>query len=402
LTHVLKHARRGFTFLIVALIASAVLTPVSALADTNLVVGGTAKIAYANGDDVRLRQSPALNGSIIDTISEGSTVDVVDGPVYASDNSAWYKVSYNGDTGYVIADYLALASGSSADAPSGPSSDVVGQGLIAGTSGDGVRCRADADPNASVITVVPEGTIVNLVGSPVGNYQPISCGGQTGYVHVDYVSYDLTGTDNKGDAGRAADAAAGSSGSTSGAAADSSSVTGTATVSGTNGDGVRCRAAASSNGQILTVLEEGSSVSLTGDPVAGWQPVICAGQAGFVSNQYLSTGGSSSDSSSSGSTDSGVSVSASAVGNSGTATVTGTNGDGVRCRTGASLSASIIVVLPEGTTVSLRSGSQGDWQAVNCAGTQGFVSSQYLSAGGSSSGGSSSGGSSSGGTGEDK
>ena len=265
MTRLLKHAQRGFTLLIVALIASAVLTPVSALADTNLVVGGTAKIAYANGDDVRLRQSPSKSGAIINTISEGSTVDVVDGPVYADDGSAWYKVSFDGDTGYVIADYLALANGGSSDAPSGPASNVVGQALIAGTSGDGVRCRASADPNSSVITVVPEGTIVSLTGSPVGNYQPISCGGQTGYVHVDYVSYDMTGTDNKGDAGRAADAAAASSSSsnsTSGASANSSSVTGTATVAGTNGDGVRCRAAASSNGQIGGELTLGGDVAL--------------------------------------------------------------------------------------------------------------------------------------------
>lgn len=392
----IKHAHRGLSILIVVLIATAVLTPVSALADTNLTIGGQAKIAYANGDDVRLRATPSKSGSIINTISEGSTVDVVDGPVSASDGSVWYQVSFDGDTGYVISDYLALAGGSSSDAPSGPSSNVVGQGLIAGTSGDGVRCRASADGGSSVITVIPEGTFVDLTGSPVGNWQPVNCGGQTGYVNADYVSYDLTGTDNKGDAGRAAAASASATDSSTTAAA-----TGTATVAGTNGDGVRCRSAASSNGQILTVLQEGSSVTLTGDPVGGWQPVICAGQGGFVSNQYLSTGGGSSSGSSSSDSSAAPAVSAASVGNSGTATVSGTNGDGVRCRTGAGTDSSIIVVLSEGTSVALRSGSSGDWQAVVCGGTNGFIFSQYLSTGGSSSssGGSSSGGSSSGGTG---
>ena len=79
-----------------------------------------------------------------------------------SDGSVWYQVTFDGATGWVVSDYLALSGGSSSNAPSGPASNIVGQGLIAGTSGDGVRCRAAADSGSSVVTVVPEGAVVDL------------------------------------------------------------------------------------------------------------------------------------------------------------------------------------------------------------------------------------------------
>jgi hypothetical protein len=71
----------------------------AAHADTNLVIGGTAEIAYANGDNVRLRDAPGLDGEIITSIPEGSTVDVLDGPFPADDGSLWYEVAANGTTG---------------------------------------------------------------------------------------------------------------------------------------------------------------------------------------------------------------------------------------------------------------------------------------------------------------
>ena len=44
------------------------------------VVGGQARISYANGDDVRLRDEPRYNGTLIRFLPEGTVLDVVDGP----------------------------------------------------------------------------------------------------------------------------------------------------------------------------------------------------------------------------------------------------------------------------------------------------------------------------------
>ena len=353
---------RWLTWLIVAVLLGTLLAPVTALADTDLEIGGMAVIAYANGDDVRLREDPGYNGSIIRMVREGAIVDVLNGPVEDSDGNLWYQVSFGGDSGYIVSDYLALswsgASAAAADLPYNPAGDAVGAALIAGTNNDGVRCRADADPGAAVITVVPEGTIVEVIDAAVGSWQPINCAGQSGFVHTDYVSYDLTG-------GVGAD--------TSDSSVEMASLIGDAVVSGTNGDGVRCRSGASTSSSIITVLSEGSTVTMR-DVVKGeFQGVVCAGENGYAASMYLSTGGGSSEA------ETGDTV--------GTATVSGTNGDGVRCRTGAGTDSSVIVVLPEGAEVALRSGTSGGWQKVVCGGSNGYISSQYLSTGGLDSGG---------------
>ena len=50
----------------------AALAPCAARADTDLTIGGTAVVSYANGDDVRLRAAPGLDGAIVGLVPEGS------------------------------------------------------------------------------------------------------------------------------------------------------------------------------------------------------------------------------------------------------------------------------------------------------------------------------------------
>lgn len=366
-----RRAQAGLTLVFLAILFATFLGPISARADSDLVIGGQARIAYANGDDVRLRENPSYTGTLIKYIPEGSVVDVVDGPAEDDEGNLWFEVSFDGDTGFVVSDYLALLQGAdevSANMVVGAGAgDVIGSALIANTSNDGVRCRTEPSSGGAVITVVPEGTWVDLTGAATGGWQPINCAGEGGYVSDRYVSYDGTGTDNVGD---------GDSGATTTEASVSvgaASVTGAATVSGTNGDGVNCRSSASTSGNVITILSEGSNVSLRGDARGDWQPVVCAGSSGFVSSQFLDfdDSGSGDDSGGGGGDDA-----------TGEAVVDGTNGDGVNCRTRGSSSSSVIVVLPEGADVTLRGGASGGWQPVFCGGSMGFVSSQYLSTGG--------------------
>ncbi|MDP9368765.1 MAG: SH3 domain-containing protein, partial [Chloroflexota bacterium] len=64
-----------------------------------------------------------------------------------------------------------------------------GTAVVAGTDGEGANCRVDANSDADVITVVPEGTTVDLAGDLVGEWQPIMCDDSLGYVHSQYLSY---------------------------------------------------------------------------------------------------------------------------------------------------------------------------------------------------------------------
>ncbi len=352
-------AHRGLLLGVVFLVGAALLAPVSALADTNLVIGGQAQVAYANGDDVRLRAEPGYGGRVLTMVPEGDVVDVLDGPVSSDDGSLWYNVSYQGITGYMVSDYLAVYTGNGMvnidDAASGSAPGaVVAYAVIAGTNNDGVRCRTAPSFDASIITVVPEGTTVELTGDPVGVWQPINCAGQGGYVHTDFVSYDGSGTSTG-----APEASADETFS-------ATAVTGTAKVVGTSGGGLRCRARASTNAGIITVLSEGSVVDLAGNASGSWQPVFCAGSKGWVHTDYLDYDYSDASTGDTGSV-------------TGEAMISGTNGDGVRCRTAGSFDASIITVLPEGSWVSLRGDAQGVWQPVVCGGKNGFVHTDYVS-----------------------
>ena len=347
---------RGWLALgIVALIVATFLNPLSAFADTDLVIGGQARISYANGDDVRLRDEPSYSGTLIRFLPEGTVLDVVDGPITDSDGNIWYRLSFEGDTGYIVSDYLALDNGAAPRTTNAAPGAVVGSALIAGTNNDGVRCRTAPSAGGAVIAVVSEGAIVDLIGAAQGGWQPINCAGTAGYVSTDYVSYDFSGGADFGAAG----------------------ATGQATVAGTNGDGVNCRTSATTTAAVITTVAEGSVISLRGDAQAGWQPVVCAGSNGYVSTDFVSYDGGSG-----GGEDLAVGSSA-----TGSLVVSGTNGDGVRCRTRASLDGSIITVIAEGTTVSTRGAEKNGWTPIVCAGTNGWASSQYLGSGSGNGGG---------------
>lgn len=474
--------------LVVALLGATIasmLVPTATSADTNLIIGQEAVISYANGDQVRLRETPDYEGTLIAMYGEGTTVTVLDGPLTDAAGNYWYQVSVSDYVGYIVADFLALASNGApleavaeateepyveetpvdvpiadvptvtdpvAAVPEAPvSGAVIAIGWVAGTNGDGVRCRVAADTNAPIITVLPEGTQIEITGPAFDIWQPINCMGGGGFIASQFVTTTdpnqapiVTEDGSTGAETPVAETPAaetptatvtpvatnpdGSVVTETPAATetavtetpvteepteivdegaepvilDESLVSGTAIVAGTNGDGVRCRARASSTANTITIMAEGASVQLAGVPSGVWQPVFCNGAAGYISKTYLGSGDtvSSTDGGAVGSTDGvttlavGAEVSAAAL--TGSALVSGTNGDGVRCRTTGSYSGSIIAVISEGTSLSLRGIASGEWQPVVCAGSNGFIHIDYLSSNGSTSGGSTSGGSSSG------
>lgn len=351
------------------------LAPIAALADTNLVIGGTARIANADGDPVMLRSDPGYDATVLAHLAEGTTVDVLDGPVAAGDGTSWYKVRANGKTGYIVSLFLALDDGSSSDSQPADSSTsggsaeapvaaVTGTGVISGTNNDGVLCRTEPSADAAVIMVIAEGATVELTGDQIDIWQPVNCKGHAGYVHAEYVS-------SGGSAAAPAD--------TSDPAAATETVTGTGEIYNTNGDGIRCRAGAGYDKNVITVLKEGEHVDLRGTSSTDWQPVFCAGRNGFILKDYVKVGGSGETAATTSS--SGASFSTAATG---TATVSGTNGGGLRCRASASFDGAIITVLAEGTKVSLRGGANGDWQPVTCKSRNGYVHTDFLTYGGTS------------------
>lgn len=162
--------------------------------------------------------------------------------------------------------------------------------------------------------------------------------------------------------------------------------TGSVTVEGTNGQGLRCRDAAGFNADVLTVISEGTSLPVRGDQTGDWLPVVCDGMDGYI---YASYGGEPSGDSDTGAgstatatataTDDGVggpSTSGYATGDR--VQVANTGGGGVRFRSSPSFDAPVITVLGEGTVLSVVDGSTGGWVAVSNGGSSGYIYQDFL------------------------
>ncbi|MCC6793422.1 MAG: C40 family peptidase [Thermomicrobiales bacterium] len=383
---ILAQTRRLSLSLVLALCIS-LLGPLGvAFASTDLTSGDDAIIVDANGDTVRLRSKPGLDGAVIAEFAEGTAVRVLDGPRISDDGEAWYRVHVGGETGYMAAVFLAYPGESQAapveqpEAPSVPDNagpvTVTGTATIVNTNGDVIRCRAAASTDAAILAHFTEGMSVDLAGMSAGGWQPVLCEGGLGWILSDYIGFGGVEEPAPDDAPEselvsAADVVA------------EASVTGTGTVAGTNGDGVRCRSKASTSATIITTLAEGAAVDLRGDRSGDWQPVYCSGKSGYAWAEYIAIAGNGGGTNNGGSNVTGAAV------------IANTDGQGLRCRKKASFEGEVLTVLTEGTEVELRGAKKGDWQPIYCAGKKGYVHAEYVAEGGN--GGNSGGGGGAGG-----
>lgn len=72
-----------------------------------------------NGVDLNFRSGPSTYYSVIGELSEGTSVTIL------SESNGWYKISYDGTTGYVYSDYITVGSSSSSNSSSSSSSSSV-------------------------------------------------------------------------------------------------------------------------------------------------------------------------------------------------------------------------------------------------------------------------------------
>lgn len=124
------------------------------------------------GSSLRLRSEPSTSASVVTMLDKGVSVAILDDSA-----DGWYKIGYNGSTGYVSADYLTVDS----------DNVFTTYGRI---NSEGVNVRSAASTDSSVLATVSDGTIVTVNGLVDGWYDVTCEYGTEGYIRSDYV--DLT------------------------------------------------------------------------------------------------------------------------------------------------------------------------------------------------------------------
>ena len=142
------------------------------LAATALAADIATGAGCTTGSSLRLRAEPSTSASVVTTLDKSVAVAILDDSV-----DGWYKIAYNGSTGYVSADYLN-----------------VDQDNVFTTYGrvnsDGVNVRSDASTDSSVLATIEEDAIVTVNGLVDGWYDVTREYGTEGYIRSDFL--DLT------------------------------------------------------------------------------------------------------------------------------------------------------------------------------------------------------------------
>ena len=224
---------------------------------TDVALGtGTVKCSSS----VNFRSAPNTSSTSYGELKNGTKVNVV------GVSSGWYKVTYNGKTGYIHPDYITLAS-SSAGTAIAPSNTVTSTTGTAGTvkCSSSVNLRSEANTSSSILAELKNGTKITVVSTANG-WCKVTYSGKTGYIKQDYVS------------------------TTGSASNNTSASTGTAAVVKCSST-VNFRSAASTSSTILGELKNGTAITVLSTS-NGWSKVSYAGKTGYISADYLVTASS--------------------------------------------------------------------------------------------------------------
>ena len=161
MTHLVGKAVRIASLSVIAVLLLGV-TALAAEEDMAVAIGAT------TGSSLRLRSGPSLDASVITMLDEDVPVAVLDDTL-----DGWYKINYNGNTGFVSADYMLIDQDNIFNA----------YGRV---EGDGVNVRSSST-DSEVLTVMNRSSIATVNGFEDGWYK-ITANGVDGYIRSDYLT----------------------------------------------------------------------------------------------------------------------------------------------------------------------------------------------------------------------
>ena len=295
--------------------------------------------------NLRVRASADANSKVIGSLSPSSVVNVT------GKTGAWYKIEYNGMSGYSHSDFLQVVSGGN------DNDDIVtskkGQVINVSTS---LRIRSSASTSSSIVGYLYPNEKVDIISS-TGSWYKIKQGGKIGFVHKDYLKV-ISGGSTDTDKPVVPEVPE----------VTPQSKTGQVTNVSTS---LRVRSSASTSSSIVGHLYPNEKVAITGES-GNWYKIKHDGKAGFVHKDYLKVvNGGSTD------IDKPVVPEIPDVKpESGKGQVVNISSN-LRIRSTASTSGSIIGYLVSGDVFDIT-GKSGSWFKINHKGKVGYVHSDYV------------------------
>lgn len=256
------------------------------------------------------------------------------------EENGWFKINHNGKTGFVSGEFVSKKGASNSNV-----STTGGKNKV---TADVLRVRTAPNTSSSVSGRVYEGQTLNVIGQENG-WVKINHNGQTGYVSGQFVSGVSANTGATNDTNQQTVQPA----------------SGNYTV---NVSSLRVRTGPSTSHTTIASITKGQVVQVVGE-VQDWFKINYAGQAAYISKDYVTKGGSNENGSQGNNQNNNVTVQT-----GGTYVVNATS---LRVRTGPAAYHSVIGGVLNGTTLNVV-GSEDSWFKVNYQGKTGFVSSEFV------------------------
>ncbi|CAN5789224.1 C40 family peptidase [soil metagenome] len=262
--------------------------------------GSYATVVNTGGDGVNVRASASTGGGIITTLHEGTTVQIVDGPVTGDDGASWMLINFEGVEGWVHTNFVADAGssgGSEAVVESARTTSASWTGYVVGTDGYGLRIRTAASLDSETLAVIPQGAAVNILASDIygsdgSAWYNVEFEGIVGYSIASYFS-DSEAVAEAPVAEQPAAEVPVAEPVVSTPVADGSLTPGVrAEVSGTGGGGINMRYESGYSAGVITVIRDGSVVAVLDGPIydssgSPWYQVEFNSMTGWVHGGYL-------------------------------------------------------------------------------------------------------------------
>jgi len=392
--------RRVFTLriIIAVTILGAMFLPGSfvALAQSTLYPGAVGLIGNAGGNPVLLREAPYFGAAALASYPEGTPADVVEGPVYSDDGTAWYGVTVGGQTGYMAADYV-IDSGQSAEpapaedaavqtltddgsavasppAPAATLSDVPANSV---TTVD-LNLRAGPSYADAVLLVIPIGTLLTLTGEWSEGFAGVTYEGQYGWVDSTWLGGGVAPapeTTKEAEllqtaAPTTAPVAAGTEYVGDVAAAPSGDPSYTLDVA-------NLHAGPADTDAVLRVVPAGGEVTITGPVTGEWTPVWYNGTWGFVPTALLTSESKEATYLAQTAAPEAAPVAPNPA-TSSSGDVLATTMSDVNLRAAPDMTAGVLAAIPPGVTLTPLSGPEDGFYQVQYGDQTGWVSGEYL------------------------